>query len=440
MKEKIIKFYENFSEIKNNNYLQKDQKQIEKEFYEMAKKLKNEKLLKSKSLVGFVKTKNYILEFYPKIWKELNDEKKEIRNIVELFKYAFLNEKLIHESMPLRKLEKTDSIYELFIKLYMFKLEKAIKDGFYFEYTERFDDSNYSKGKIEVKKQINKIDKSKFSIDFYEYDVNNILNQNIKYANYYLINNIEDFNLKKDLIKIINQFPEEISKTYYWVDKEIIFSKLNDRFEIPYNYASNLVRNRSSFTEYGKKKYLWFLFDMNKVFENFVANFLIKNKNKIFENHSEIKIIPQKGNKNFIFEESNESKNAGLRITRPDILIEYSNKKIIIDTKYKIIKDIKIESNEDDENFIDDNSISNNDLYQIFTYSQTYGSIINILLYPSMNETLFKGPYYFVDKLKDIRFYYGFINLNFTEENWENNMICDLKNSLQKIINNKSIG
>jgi hypothetical protein len=57
-----------------------------------------------------------------------------------------------------------------------------------------------------------------------------------------------------------------------------------------------------------------------------------------------------------------------------------------------------------------------------------------------MNETLFKGPYYFVDKLKDIRFYYGFINLNFTEENWENNMICDLKNSLQKIINNKSIG
>jgi len=433
MKEKIIKFYENFSEIKNNNYLQKDQKQIEKEFYEITKKLKNEKLSKSKSIVGFIKTKNYLIEFYPKIWKELNDEKKEIKNIVELFKYAFLNEKLIHESMSLRKLEKTDSIYVLFIRLYMFGLEKAIKDGFYFEYTERFDESNYSKGRIELKKQINKLDKSKFSIDFYEYDVNNILNQNLKYANYYLVNEIEDFNLKKDLIKIINRFPDEISKIYSWFDKDIIFSKLNDRFEIPYNYANNLVRNRSSFTEYGKKKYLWFLFDMNKVFENFVANFLIKNKDKIFENHSEIKMLPQKGNKNFIFEESNESKNTGLRITRPDILIEYSNKKIIIDTKYKIIKDRKIESNEEDENFIDDKSISNTDLYQIFTYSQIYSSEDNILIYPSTDETFLRGPYYFLNSSKNKKFYYGFINLNFINDNWEKTMIEKLTKFFKKI-------
>lgn len=443
----IMTFYEslerkNLKKLKDKKQEKEIEEEIERiknEFKELADRIKESNLLNSKNLVGFVRTRNYILEFYPKIWRDLNDEK-EIKNIVELFRYAFLNEKLFRESLPIKKLEKSKSLYQLFIKLYIYSLERAIKEGFYFEYTERLEESSYLKGRIDLKKQINKLDKSKFSIDYYEYDVNNILNQNFKYANHYLLSDAEDLDLKRNLISIINQFPDEISKTLSWHDKEIIFSKINDRFEIPYNYANNFVRGRSTFRELGNKKTLWFLFDMNKVFENFVANFLIKNKNRIFENPSEVKIIVQEGERNFMFKDEEPSRIKGLRITRPDIIIEYSNNKIIIDTKYKVInkKNSKneeyMENNEEDENLDDEKSISNSDLYQIFTYSQIYGSKINILLYPSKDETFFKGPYYFLYKFKDIRFYYGFINLNFTKENWENNMIYDLRNFLQKII------
>lgn len=443
MIEKSIIFYESIEKesikkLGDKNSKEIDLEKVREEFEEVCKKAKNEKLSKSKSLVGFVKTRNFLIEFHPKIWEDLNDDKKEIKNIVEFFKYAFLNEKLINESMSLRKLEKTDSIYQFFIRLYMLWLEKAIKEGFYFEYSERFDESNYSKARIELKKQINKLDKSKFSIDYYEYDTNNILNQNIKYANYYLVNEIEDFNLKKDLINIINQFPDEISNIYSWVDKDIIFSKLNGRFEIPYNYASNLVRNRSSFTEYGKRKYLWFLFDMNKVFENFVANFLEKNKDKIFENPSEVEILIQNGERNFIIEKNNNSKKSPLRSTIPDILIEYSDNKIIIDTKYKIINrkndmDEKLlENNDEDENLTDNKSISNTDLYQIFTYSQIYGSENNILIYPSANKTSFSRPYYFLNNSNSKKFYYGFINLNFADNKGEKT-IKEFKEFFKKI-------
>ena len=168
---------------------------------------------------------------------------------------------------------------------------------------------------------------------------------------------------------IINMFPEDISDVPEWISKEFHFNRLNERFQLPYNYA-DLIINGNVFSHNKGRKYYSFLYDMNKLFEQFIANLIKRNSSTIFGLDFPIKNIQvQKESKNFLYKGDEAT-----RKTILDILVELpSHKKIIIDTKYQIMGDSE-DSNEDDS--------KNPHLYQLFTYSKLYKADLALIIYP----------------------------------------------------------
>jgi 5-methylcytosine-specific restriction enzyme subunit McrC len=123
-------------------------------------------------------------------------------------------------------------------------------------------------------------------------------------------------------------------------------------------WAEVFLKNRSFSVFRGENKAFALLFDMNKLFENYVGDFfkrrcknvkLQDKKFKLFENEEKFALIP-------------------------DIVI---NKKIIFDTKWKIINE--------------KSDISQADLYQMYAYVTKYKIKRGYLLYPfTKNRTVYE--------------------------------------------------
>jgi 5-methylcytosine-specific restriction enzyme subunit McrC len=110
------------------------------------------------------------------------------------------------------------------------------------------------------------------------------------------------------------------------------------------------------------------LFDMNQVFERFIAAFMHKHIPPVFEN---VVVIPQaKHRKTHLLQHGSK----GRLILKPDILIEQHNKPaLIIDTKWKALTTGTKTGR---------GGTSREDLYQMHAYSQRFGVAHSTLLYP----------------------------------------------------------
>ena len=123
---------------------------------------------------------------------------------------------------------------------------------------------------------------------------------------------------------------------------QIHFSRLNSRFKDSYEFALLLLKK--SIPLFGKdKKSFAFLFDMNVVFEKFIGNIY-----KSIDSSTKTQY----------------QKSFGNLLLKPDIYMD----NLIIDTKYKRVKDI--------------NDLKRDDKYQMFVYGTNFGITNTMLLYP----------------------------------------------------------
>ncbi|AAT42612.1 hypothetical protein PTO0027 [Picrophilus oshimae DSM 9789] len=209
----------------------------------------------------------------------------------------------------------------------------------------------------------------------------------------------------------------------------VSFNRLNERFEIPYNYAEMIMKNMR--LDIGNdKRTMMMLFDMNMIFQNFFTIFIIRNRRKIFQGKT-VRIIPQYSRRNFIFSDSH-----ALRITKPDLYIEVEdiNKKniFILDMKYKLLQKADIEEYINDH-IEDVYSVSQLDLYQMFTYSDLYGTDGTILVFPGRVGAI-SNPYMFKENGRIL--WICIIPLDFTGDSWEERLVECVKGFFDKIIKN----
>ena len=189
---------------------------------------------------------------------------------------------------------------------------------------------------------------------------------------------------------LINMFPEDISDVPEWISKEFHFNRLNERFQLPYNYA-DLIVNGNVFSHNKGRKYYSFLYDMNKLFEQFIANLIKRNFSTIFRSGLPRKnIMIQEPKRNFLYKDGEPTV-----FTIPDIFIELSSDdRIIIDTKYQIMNG-KDDNDEDESKLFGNKKVKNSHLYQLYTYSKLYNANLGIIIYPlesnSQNEIEING-------------------------------------------------
>ncbi|MDN5125516.1 restriction endonuclease [Aliarcobacter butzleri] len=296
------------------------------------------KTLKARQYCGILNFNNQDFYILPKIANH-NDEKDAKQNLnifIYMLMYAY-DVKLSNEQIASCANEE-HTILEVFVQMFANGLLQELKKGLYKEYLTKQDNLPVLKGKYLINENLKyNFTKNKIYCEYDEFSENNSLNQFFLYAVKYLQKFVKD----KKLLKQCELIFDEVEYKLVDINElNIHFDRLNLRFKTSFEIALLLLRQSIPLFNQDKKSFA-FLFDMNVLFEKFIAR-MVK------ELDSNAKIQNQD--------------NFGVLTLKPDIILENQ----IIDTKYKKIRSIE--------------DIKQSDKLQAFSYGINY-KVENVMLF-----------------------------------------------------------
>ncbi len=294
----------------------------------------------SNSHIGIANFDNFSVVVKPKIL--MSPE-----NLFGMINHSYgLEWKKLPEFMP-----KTGANYliEIIIDGFVDQCKIIIKKGLYKSYVVHQEEISFLRGKLLLKQQIQNFLKNKpvFSCEFDELEYNNLENQIILFClqRSYKLSKIPS--LKTEIRKLIFQFSSIVSEKHIsGKDFDMInYTRQNIHYTKIIELAEMIIKSSGIADFYSGRKHLVssFFFDMNEIFEKFIA--------KLFEEvfKEEFKVRLQYQDRVWNIDEKKK------KSIRTDILLERekSEEKIVIDTKYK-------------------EKLQDSDLYQIGFYIHEY--------------------------------------------------------------------
>ena len=349
------------------------------------------KTLKARQYCGILNFNNQDFYILPKIANH-NDEKDAKQNLnifIYMLMYAY-DVKLSNEQIA-NCANQEHTILEVFVQMFAINLLNELKKGLYKEYLTKQDNLPVLKGKYLINENLKyNFTKNKIYCEYDEFSENNSLNQFFLYAIKYLQKFVND----KKLLKQCELIFDEIE--YKSVDinrvETLNFNRLNVRFKTSFEIALLLLRQSIPLFHKDKKSFA-FLFDMNVLFEKFMARIV-----KSLDYDAKIQ----------------NQDNFGALTLKPDIIL----KNQIIDTKYKRIKSIE--------------DIKQSDKLQAFAYGINYGVKNVMLLYPKDEKDVIYDLVLGKDNNK-VELKIRTIDLNYDKDSF-NEYIYEIRNRIGEIV------
>jgi 5-methylcytosine-specific restriction enzyme subunit McrC len=276
----------------------------------------------------------------------------------------------------LKQIEKMP-LFEIFIGMFLEELAILVQKGIRSDYILKEENLRFLKGKRKIGKQIkyNSVHKERFFVQYEEFSPNRVENRLIKTTLQYLYKKSHSNRNQQRIREFLFVFDEITPSGNIKVD----FSKIRQNRQMRH-YEQVLLWCRTfllhkSFTPYkGNEIAFALLFDMNKLFESYVFDYLRRKGG--FEN-----ITAQDSGYHLVYL---NGKDAKFRL-KPDIVINKSSdekKTVIIDTKWKLLSEEKSHQ-----------GISQADMYQMFAYGTKYENCEEMyLVYP--RDTVENGEWY----------------------------------------------
>lgn len=278
------------------------------------------------------------------------------------------------------------SLLELYFDLFLDEVIVLLRNGLIKKYHFQSSNSTALKGCIRFNKNIqqNLIHQERFYTTHQVYDYEHAVNQILLRALNILSKIVTNGNIKDRIARIRLDFPEikeiEITKTHFDNIKE---SRKTLAYNEALKIAKMIILNYSPDIKNGQENMLALLFDMNKLWEEYVFRMLQRNK------PADIDVFFQNSQ---LFWEN--------KTIRPDIIV---NKKqgeksetYVIDTKWKII---------------DYRSPSDDDLKQMYAYNLYWNACKSMLLYPMVEKFPEEYGTYHKGKEGGNKCKIGFINI-----------------------------
>ena len=399
--------------------------------YEIKEEKKDEDILKfmkisySRTYGDIILFKNYVgliqlksgtqLQILPKIYMKGENDNTNDSETLAILKNMILSmnefENKFFNTADL-DIAKTN-IFEVFISMYINQVKYLIKKGLKSSYIINQSNSSYIKCKILVKENIkeNYIHKERVFCEYDEYQLNRPENKIIKAT----LLKLQKLSTNNTNIKNINQLLIYFSlvdeaKNYNADFAKITIDRSNKDYELLMDWSKIFLKNKSFITFSGASNSKSLLFQMDKLFEAYIAKLLKRYvRNKMHQDWN----IKAQSSKLKLFESPDKF------MLKPDIIIENEKNRVILDTKWKILKDSK------EINY----NISQSDMYQMYAYSKRYNSKNIWLIYPltkEMEKYTENEIIYETDNKKTIVRVF-FIDLN------KNEIDKSLKNLLEKI-------
>ena len=265
-----------------------------------------------------------------------------------------------------------NSILEIYIKLFLAEVNKLVQNGLVKKYKLNEGNKTALKGRLDFGKNLscNLIHKERFYVHFSEYDRDNIYNRLLLKT----LNLIAKINLAPSITCEISrllldfpQLPDCIVSAHTF--EKLVVDRKTESYEEALLISKMLLLNYRPDISGGTDHVISLLFDMNKLWEEFIFRRL-KREEYAFG------ISVNRQQKAYFWKQefSKESKTV-----RPDILVNYGQKQIIVDTKWKIL---------DGFTPLDD------DLQQMFIYNLFWKCDKSFLLYPSNVTESRSGDYH----------------------------------------------
>lgn len=309
------------------------------------------------SYVGVLQVGDLVIEVLPKI-EGYTSQKGHWHNVlIEMLQVT--HELQVNQIGEASAEKQNIHLLDIYFDWFLREVEVLIHKGLVKKYYKETKNSLALKGKLEFAGHIHKnlVHQERFYTSHQVYDKNHLIHQIISLA----LSVIERFS--KGTYRYGNcksvqlNFPEvETILADEYTFKQITYNRKNDCYKRVLELARLIILNYAPNVKFGDENMLALLFNMNELWESYV---LIK-----LQQQANDWIV--KGQESKVFWEG--------KTIRPDIVLQNKTTKtqIIIDTKWK--------------NYTYD-SISINDLRQIYVYNEFWNAKEGILLYPSPNET-----------------------------------------------------
>lgn len=316
--------------------------------------------IKFTKYVGVIQIGGLTLEILPKADKKLRFGKEDYTN----WRNALLNMLAICRKIKIDSVSEASlnkryySLLELYFDLFLDEVMNLLRQGLVKKYHTCSSNTLALKGQILFGKQIqqNLIHQERFYTSHQVYDHEHLINQILKRALNILSSIVSNANIKDRVARVKLDFPEikEIEIT------KIHFDNLEEtRKTAPYKEALKIAKmiilNYSPDIKNGQEDMLALLFDMNKLWEEYVYRMLLRTNDPAIA-----------------IEFQNSQKFWENKTIRPDLVISRTISpqqidKYIIDAKWKIV---------------DSQNPSDDDLKQIFAYNIYWQAGKSVLLYP----------------------------------------------------------
>lgn len=315
--------------------------------------------LQAQNYVGIIQTKSGdSLEILPKIHDNDNRSNEEA---IENSKKILLTMLKTLKSHPFKNINIANlkslnlPLLEIFISMFLDEVSKLIKIGIKSDYVELEDNLKFLKGKLKISEQIRKniVHKERFYVCYQEFSIDRAENRLIKSALEFLYKRSKSSKNQRLIREYLFIFDEISSNSDINADfSRLKLNRQTKHYEQALLWSKIFLQNKSFSPYKGNEIAFALLFDMNKLFESYVGNFIKKKRADVSLQHSEKHLVEEP---------------KGFRL-RPDIFLEGE---FIADTKWKIVK------SKDD--------ISQADLYQLYAYGKKYNCGKLYLIYPRIS-------------------------------------------------------
>lgn len=362
----------------NDSYLDKLQAYLKCQNLDSALKVTRHGI-KTKSWVGVIIYKNLHLEILPKLISadinndnKISDEERSIilKNLIFMLSYTKNLDIKTNDNAKLST--EKNSFIEILIREFANSLFESLKRLTPKRYVREEENLNYLKGKIKFSENIryNCTNQAKFYCEYDEFSENNFLNQLFLFVSTCLYN-ISNSSYNKKTLKFIINYYSDISFVRFdkFKVRKIKLTRNQELFKKSFKLAKMFVEQTSIDLSKNKLENITLVWDMNKLFEEFVY--------EILKRQTSLSVSAQKGKRLL------KNVDSKIRNTYVDILIT-KPQKIVVDTKYKELQSIK--------------DFDNKDAFQVITYCLLHNTNKAVLIYPKFNNNINKNYELNIDK------------------------------------------
>lgn len=261
-----------------------------------------------------------------------------------------------------------ETLLEILTRIFTEKLVDAVRQGRPRSYVHEGGDLPVLRGRLVVRRQFTSLvsDPTRIACHYDVLSPDIALNQIMKAAVTRLgriTRNLDNRRRLSELAFAYADVTEIETSTLRW--DQVVLDRTNRRWRELLNLARLLLGDRFQTTSLGRSDGFSLLFEMNTLFEEYVARMLARALAD-----DDLQVIAQ-GGRLYCLETDERH---GLFQTKPDILIKQSGAVVqVIDTKWK-----RIAARIDDPK----QGVSQADVYQMMAYGQIYGCGRLTLLYP----------------------------------------------------------